>query len=153
MAFTDTTVLRSQLRTNIPDDIRIVGRVSNLAATPSVTGRGYTFLYSGAVGIYYVFFGAGVTAGFDGAGAIQTITNSGTTVRITGWNLEPIVLNPDTPANVRSYFALPISAPGGTQSIGLQIKSVVPGGALTNPANALDGFAFEIYTQTTEVRV
>lgn len=153
MAFTDTTSLRSQLRTNVPDDIRIVGRVSSPAGTASVTGRGYTFLYSGVAGIYYVFFGAGVTATFDGAGAITTVTNSGTTVRITGWNLEPIVVSPETAANVRSYFAIPVSAPSGGQNIGLQIKSVVPGGALTNPANALDGFAFEIYTSTTEVRV
>lgn len=148
----NNTSLRTQLRTTVPGDTRIVGRVATLAGTPNVTGSGFTFLYSGVVGIYYVFFGTGVTATFDGAGAVLTATNSNGAKRLLSWNLEPQIVDPV--ANPRSFYGFPQTAIGGgilAPTIGLQIKCL-NGGVLANPGNALfDGFAFEIMVANTEI--
>jgi hypothetical protein len=156
--------LRSQLRTNIPDDTRIVGRVSAISsATPQTAGKGYTFVYSaaagvgGIVGVYYILFGAVTSVTCDGTtGALLTASNTSAVKRVLSWNLEPQIATPETAANVRAFYALPVVAPGGSLTsppIGLQIKSVIPGGALSNPVGIFDGFAFEIYVANTEITV
>lgn len=154
MAFTDTISLRSQLRTNIPDDTRIVGTVAAVTGTPSVSGRGFTFLNSGATGNYYILFGNNVTATFNGAGDLVTVSGASTMRRLLGWNLEPLLTDPV--ANFRTLFATGVVAPGGSifsQNIGLRIKCLNGTPALANFGSALDGFAFEICCSSTEVAV
>ena len=51
MASINNVSTRSQLRTNIPGDIRVSGRVAAADATPSLAGKGFTFLPSGVTGL------------------------------------------------------------------------------------------------------
>ena len=146
-----STPLRSQLRTNVPGDIRISGRVNFNGAGIGVQGKGFTFVQSGTAGIYYVFFGAGVTATFT-AGAIDTVQNSSSVTKLVSWNLDPVIQDPATAANVRVVYGWPARVLPGQPIIGLQVKFINSAGALAAPVTA-DGFVFELICQTTEVEV
>lgn len=154
MASINNVSTRSQMRTNIPGDIRVSGRVTGAdAATPNLTGKGFTFLPSGVTGIYYVFFGTGVTATFNGTtGALTSVTNASAVTSMYAWNLEAQLADP-TGANQRHLYALPAAVNILSQPVGLQIKVVNPAtGNLAAFANtALDGFTFEITCATTSV--
>jgi hypothetical protein len=159
MASINNVSTRSQMRTNIPGDIRISGRVTGAdAATPNLAGKGFTFLYSGTTGIYYVLLGTGVTATFQGAldpspGALVSVTGASAVTNIYSWNLETLLANPVT--GPRHLYAVPAAVNILSQPVGLQIKVINPTtSALAAFANtALDGFTFEITCATTSVTV